>query len=500
MREEHPIDERFKALYDAEAAPPGEVRDSLAQQLGWDTGTIAGSTWRSWSMLLVGAALAVSSASYLLLPSSEEGMNILTSPIQVADQVEQPMPMDPRGSNSSSDSPDERRDTTVEQDLQAHAEVSSTGSAQEHRTTSTDDKQQAMNRALARSSENSPLDDGLHHDRSSADNKVSARTAVALRTAGITEQVRRGTYPSDGGSQGDLVSFESPRQPTLGTGATELPDTDALDMDLLHSTLPGPAAGSPIPAQRTAPYVLENAQWWLGLYAGLGKSSGTWRGQHADELNTAERWRGSTQWGAQVGRTWRNGWSISAGAGLELTQSTFTHEERAEALFTEVDTTWTATAYNNTQDLVYTWNIDTVTTTRPTETRRSSARNRYGAIQIPITLAWHGDLRRWRYGLLGGIVAYMPTQREGLTLVQEADDATIRVVDLADELLDRRFGPRMSAQCGLSLGYLLTEHLAVYAEPTFYAPIPTFTSTEAALMKGYSFQIRLQHEFGHSPR
>ena len=46
MREEHPIDERFKALYDAEAAPPGEVRDALAQQLGWDTGTIAGSTRR----------------------------------------------------------------------------------------------------------------------------------------------------------------------------------------------------------------------------------------------------------------------------------------------------------------------------------------------------------------------------------------------------------------------------------------------------------------------
>jgi hypothetical protein len=115
-------------------------------------------------------------------------------------------------------------------------------------------------------------------------------------------------------------------------------------------------------------------------------------------------------------------------------------------------------------------------------------------------LAWHGDLRRWRYGLLGGLVAYIPTQREGRTLVQDANDATMRVVDLADEILDRRFGPRMSAQFGLSLGYLLNEHLAVYAEPTFYAPIPTFTPTEAALMNGYSFQIRLQHEFGHSPR
>ena len=500
MREEHPIDERFKALYDAEAAPPGEVRNALAQQLGWDTGTIAGSTWRSWSMLLVGAALAVSSASYLLLPSSEEGMNILTSPLQVADQVEQPMPMDPRGSNSSSDSPDEKRDSTVEQDLPTHAEVSSTGSTQEHRTTSADDKQYAMNGAVARPSKNSPLSDGSHHERSSADIKVSARTAVTLPTAGITEQVRRGTSPSDGRSSGDPDTYESPIGPGLGNATTELPNADAVDMDLLYFMLPGPTAGSPIPTHRPAPYVLENAQWWMGLYAGLGKSSGTWRGVHADALNDAERWRGSLQWGAQVGRSWRNGWSISAGAGLELTQSTFTHEERAEALFTEVDTTWTATAYNNTEDLVYTWNIDTVTTTRPTETRRSSARNRYGAIQIPLTLAWHGDLHRWRYGLLGGIVAYIPTQREGRTLLQDANDATIRMVDLADELVDRRFGPRMSAQCGLSLGYLLNEHLVVYAEPTFYAPIPTFTPTEAALMKGYSLQIRLQHEFGHSPR
>jgi hypothetical protein len=499
MREEHPIDERFKALYDAEAAPPGEVRDSLARQLGWDAGATTSSTWRSWSMLLVSAALAVSSASYLLLPAPPQGMNTMVSAVHVADRVPQPVPMDPRGSNSGSDSPDPKG-TRVEQALQSHAAVSGTGSIQEHRTISADDKQQAMNGAVASSSENSLLDDGLHHDRSSADFKVSARTAVALRTAGITEQVRRGTYPRDGGSHGDLVSFESPRQPTLSSGTTELPDTDALDMDLLYSTLPGPAAGSPIPAHRPAPYVLENAQWWLGLYAGLGKSSGTWRGQHTDELNTAERWRGSTQWGAQVGRTWRNGWSISAGAGLELTQSTFTHDERVEALFTEVDTTWTATAYNNTQDLVYTWNIDTVTTTRPTETRRSSARNRYGAIEIPLTLAWHGDLRRWRYGLLGGLIAYIPTQREGRTLLQDANDATMRVVNLADELVDRRFGPRMSAHFGLSLGYLLNEHLAVYAEPTLFAPIPTFTSTEAPLMRGYSFQIRLQHEFGHSPR
>ncbi|HNU57476.1 MAG TPA: hypothetical protein PKN30_12875, partial [Flavobacteriales bacterium] len=58
MREKHPIDERFRALYEAEATPPSEVRESLAGRLDWDR---AGRTtmWNRWFLIAAGVALLI---------------------------------------------------------------------------------------------------------------------------------------------------------------------------------------------------------------------------------------------------------------------------------------------------------------------------------------------------------------------------------------------------------------------------------------------------------
>lgn len=498
MREEHPIDERFKALYDAEAAPPGAVRDALARQLGWDAGTAAGSTWRSWSVLLVGAVLAVASASQLFLPHS--GNEQRTKAYFTEQNVS------PIGEvSSSSTRPEEVPKAPIPEGSAGGQRVIASGesSSTAPRTTSKGFEPQPSEQRL-RSNSQTQSERGqdpynVRETNAKRIHSAAAETSVAVQSSGAHSTMWGGALahsPSTSEGEGGRHLRSTPAD--LET--QRLPEEDAVALSLLYSVFPAPPTGTPALAQRPAPYVLANGQWWLGLYVGMGQSTGTWRGLHADALNTAERWRGSTQWGAQLGRSWRSGWSISAGAGLELTQSTFTHEESSEALFTEVDTTWTATVYNNTEDLVYTWNIDTSMTTRPTEVRRTSARNRYGAIQLPLTVAWHGDLRRFRYGLLGGLVAYIPTQREGSTLLNEANDSGLRIIDLVDRRVDDRFRPRMSAQVGVSVGYSLTEHLALYAEPVFYAPLRAFTSPEAPLMKGYSFQIRLLHEFGRSPR
>lgn len=498
MREEHPIDERFKALYDAEAAPPGAVRDALARQLGWDAGTAAGSTWRSWSVLLVGAVLAVSSASQLFLPHTGNEQRTKTylternvSPIseisssssRLQEVSEAPIPEDSSG-----------KQYTVASVESSRTDPRTTPEAFEPRAAA-----QGLISNSKTLSERGQEPDDVRETNAKRNSSSAAETSVTVQSSGGPSTMWGGTREQRP-STSEVDGARHLRSTPADLEDQRLPDEDAVALSLLYTVLPAPTTGTPVLARRPAPYVLANGQWWLGLYAGMGQSTGTWRGQHAEPLNTAERWRGSTQWGAQLGRSWRSGWSISAGAGLELIRSTFTHEEVSEALFTEVDTTWTATVYNNTEDLVYTWNIDTLMTTRPTEVRRTDARNRYGAIQIPLTVAWHGDLRRFRYGLLGGLVAYVPTQREGNTLVNEVNDAGLRIIDLTDRRVDDRFRPRMSTQIGVSLGYALTEHLALYAEPVFYAPLRAFTSPDAPLMKGYSFQIRLQHEFGRSPR
>ncbi|MGV3637567.1 MAG: hypothetical protein ACO1NQ_07950 [Flavobacteriales bacterium] len=495
MREEHPIDERFRALYDAEAAPPSEVRDALARQLGWDTGVEAGSTWRPWTMLLVGAALAVSSASQLLRPSlgSEEKTMAHHAPVAA--------PLSGiAGSATDTRAPAETYAATgATPNRMADPGAPGTDGPGAASATQRPTRAQEVNNVPTGTS-------GVAANDARTARFTAKRTNTtipgvpALTIPNGAERSIAASKPTDMGSMSDGIAARHASVAARGAEDQALPDADAREMDILLTTLAAPEPGTPVQGDRPAPYVLANGQWWLGLYAGLGRSNGTWQGAYADALNTAERWRGSFQWGAQIGRSWRSGWSVSAGAGLELTQSTFTHEERSVAQVTEVDTTWTATVYNNTEDLVYTWNIDTLTTTRPSDVRRSSSRNRYGAIQMPLTLSWHGDLRRWRYGLLGGVVAYIPTQREGRTLVDDASDASVRVVDLSDASVGRRFGARMSAQFGLSLGYAVREHLAIYAEPLFFTPIPALTPTEAPRMSGYSFQIRLQHEFGRSPR
>src|SRR5690606_7573266 len=114
----------------------------------------------------------------------------------------------------------------------------------------------------------------------------------------------------------------------------------------------------------------------------------------------------------------------------------------------------------------------------------------------PLTAAWHGTVRRWHYGAMGGVALWVPTQREGSTLHRQAPDAHLRVVGLGDAATDTRFGPRLNAHAGLSLGFALTETFSVYAEPMMTMPASTFGRAGAPRMSGHFIQIRLQHELG----
>lgn len=478
MREKHPIDERFKALYDAEADPPEEVRDTLARHVGWGPGPKPAGQWRSWLFIAAGAALAVTSANYLGDGTNKTPVPELTRTRATA-QVS--VPKAPVSQEKHSNG----RGKGIHQDVSAAplpAEgggIAPTAAAPDVNTTT---HQQEPSSAIAEV----PQPRSVPRPVPSQAPRISTTRTPERAASAHGEQI----------ASTAVTDQPVPFSPMNSSAASQTRTEDARRMSGIipdQRTIPN---GTPLAAPHQAPYVLPAAQWWLGAYVGVGRLTGEWRGPDQEAMNAAERWRGSSQWGLLLGRRWRSGWSVSVGAGLGLTRSTFTYDEQLWEPFVDVDTNWTETFYNNTLDVVYTWSIDSVTSVRPGTLRNTNGRNQYGALQVPLTIAWHGDLRRWHLGALGGLTLWLPTQREGNALHRSASDARLGVIDLEDARTTPRFGPRLNAHVGLSLGYALTETISVFAEPTMTAPIGTFGQADAPRMTGHFLQLRLQHEFG----
>lgn len=469
MREKHPIDQRFKVLYDSEVDPPRSIRTHLADRMGWDKEPSASGPWRSWLLIMAGAAMAVLSLFQRHTPTSTSSSN--------AQAELQPSPEGPP--------------THAPVPQGAPAAIPGHGTHPPRSAAATN-----MNRTLP-GQESRPI------------GGVRATPVPELTRTPGSIQPQPGDPPLD---PDRITALPTNNDPTPNVGSQRYSErilaeyedhgidqyAPALDATRISPLIPkiGTAwVGSPRQAPRQLPYVLPAGHWWWGAYAGTGRQTGVWEGVDQQALNAAERWRGATQWGILVGRQWRSGWSLSLGAGLGLSRSTLAYDEQQFDRSLSVDTTWTQTLYNNV-DVVYTWNIDTVITERPGTMLHTHARNRYGALQIPLNLAWHGQVKRWHYGGLCGVAIHLPTQREGSTLQRLPSDAAVSVVSLRHPSIDTRFGLRANAHLGLSLGYALNEHIGIYAEPLLTTPLGFFGRTNGLSMQGHFIQFRIQHDLG----
>jgi len=494
MREKDLIDERFEALYDAEVTPPREVRDALAHQLGWDPGTKGAIGWRNWLLIAAGVALTISSTAYLGLHNAADAD---ASPMARTEAVEAPgQQATPEASSASTAGATESTITPLATTAEDGSRTANSAARPEPSGRTNNAPQPSRTQGSTSNNGSRLADQGSKNSTPvthQSSNVFSANNSSPTRSTS-TGSNTAGSISATGGSMDATTS-------NPGDNANDPVAAWSMAVDVLRLTGRGPAArevepGTPERGKLVAPYVLPAGQWWIGAYAGLGQLKGERRGADQAALNSAERWHGSSQWGLSMGRSWRSGWSVSAGAGLALDRSTFSYDERSLEAFTDVDTNWTETLYNNSQDVIYSWSIDTVSSVRQGPSRNTHARNLYGAIHVPLSVAWHGDVRRWRYGAFGGVTAWIPTQREGKSLVRDGADGELRVIDLADQQVDQRHGPRLNAHFGASLGFMLTEHLSAYAEPLYYTPLSAFGRQGALWMRGHIIQFRLQHEFG----
>lgn len=514
MREKHPIDERFKALYEAEATPPDEVRDSLAGRLDWDQAVRPTGTWSRWLLVAAGAALLITGTVHFL------GQELDGRSGNGPTAQQEGGPAQGTGGDKASLTGPTPGSTPSIVDESTTEEFPSSGSTPLQ--PAQDGTHTAQDRPGKDTDGRTPLDrDGVVASKkaTTSPDKSTMHAGDASPNAGATEP--RNSNSNDRMAGGPDAGYRTKVPATSasaardrderhtattraaidGTGKNAVPaltDMPLAWMELRLAGMDRTAEPTLQHARDPGPYVLLAGNWIVGFTVGAGRMSATWRTDDQQGLTDAERWRGSTLWGVDVGREWRSGWSVRSGLGLALDRSTFAWDDHEVERFTDVDTTWTTTYYNNTLDVVYTWNIDTLELERPGATRSVRSNNQYGAIRVPLTLAWYNDLRRWRFGAFSGITAFLPTQRQGSTLIRTADDARAEVVGLDDGRVDHRFGPRMNAHAGLSLGFHITEHLTVLAEPMLSTPIGAFGRNGAPWMRGQLLQFRLQHVFGAS--
>ena len=513
MREKHPIDERFRqALYHREADPPEAVRAALAIHLGRATTPRIGGTW--WPMMIVAVGL-VGTGAALWAWENDPG----EAAIAIVEPLAQQRRSEQSGSanNATSGGPSTANTSATPAFSAAHstastnsamvgqqkvapenASVGSGSTSSAARTANvTEATANGVNKAGTHSAENVPeanTERGRSNTGGSAGRKSNAVDPPVLK-----DGEDAGTAFATGSMATDQVDTPNVPEPFVRVAGSEFA-ASALD---LRSTLMDPlrtapdavvANGAPIARALPPNYVLPSGTWWIGPYAGIGTVQGTWKGVDADALQEAEQWRSTTQGGLLVGREWRSGWGVSAGVGVARVRSTFHHDDATQASSVlEVDTTWVTTMHTS-GGILYSWQIDSLTEEIPGRSVRKDARNLYTAVQVPLLLHWHAEARRMRYGAFGGMTAWIPTQRKGLTLVRSPQDAPPTILALQDPKVNDRFSTQVHGLIGLSVGYTITEHLSAHAEPMISAPLISFDGVNTPWLTRPLLQFRIQYE------
>ncbi len=524
MREKQPIDDLFeRTLFNAEVTPPTAVRNALGHELGWADSTRSAMGLLPLLMLvigLVGAGAAVWSwntdeqvglvaltETKALAPRNAEG---------VTDVSGGEVPYGPLPVTANSD-PDHLREQTAKA-TEAESDHDNGSVPLERLQVSTSALQTSSSKKSL--GQASPIESKEHVGL----NTIAARNTRTTNKSGAaaehaSEQAAQGsTSPS-----GERSFSPTPVQPTAGPIATlsqgtgsAIPATFQLDQPnsdlgigsgtwgekdlaaqyldpLTIANLTELATGDLATRKMPLQYVLPKGTWWIGAFVGMGIVSGHWKGDQLGDLDQAERWKSTLQGGLQLGRVWRSGWNISVGLGASQVRSVFRYDEKGPvSSFSEVDTTWANSTFAG--STIYTWNIDTLQVQRTEGSLRRDARNQYTAVQVPITFGWHGELRRIRYGAFAGVLAWIPTQRKGLTLQRDNADGPTSTIALQDNKVQDRFGMQVHGTAGLSLGYAITEHFDVYVEPMVTSPIYSSGNGDMPWLTRPTLQLRIQYE------
>lgn len=530
MREKQPIDDLFKRnLFNAEVTPPTAVRDVLGQKLGWvDAGRNTPGT-RPLLMLIIGLA---SAGAAVWSWNTEEQVGLISNTRiealapnqaeqvtgeQVSEAQNNTLPaINAQASTNVPDRSINASERGSDQYSNGSASVAKTPGSKAELHTSSYSESDPVGAVQNDGQEASGTDEmGVGNERMAANHygaltldpipaepipatgQTSAKgeriepTITILSDPSETILARQLTEQGLGDPQ-ELA--EERRVPGAGQGTWRNTEVMAAYLNpLAIRSMSDLSPGEPTTRSTPLMYVLPKGTWWIGAFVGMGTVNGHWKGDRVGDLDRAEHWKSTLQGGLQLGRVWRSGWNISVGLGVSSVRSVFKYDEDGPvSSFSEADTTWATGVFAGTS--IYTWNIDTLQVQMPGRSLRHEARNNYTAVQVPITLGWHGELRRVRYGAFAGVLAWIPAQRKGLTLQPNNAEGPSSTIPLQDNKVQDRFAMQVHGLAGVSVGYAITEHFDAYVEPMITSPVFGSGKSDMPWLTRPTLQLRFQYE------
>lgn len=527
MREKQPIDELFKrTLFDAEVSPPTAVRDALGHKLGWvdavrnTPGSLpllmliiglagAGGALWSWNsdqkigddqnvqiqVLAPNHAEVVSNEQETIV--SKNALPLITAQIStnLSDRTTNASGIGSHQDDHGSASGTNTRRSNATPKMAAVSAHTTDGAVRNAgrellgsgELVMSNDQMVASHKgsvSVEQPSEEPRAHTSAQKERPEPPTTVRLDPSEITSAPQITEEGLREPQALD--EQRWVPETGQSAWGNLGLMATYL---EPMAVQSMSDLSPGKPTTRPTPLM----YVLPKGTWWIGAFVGMGTVNGHWKGDQVGDLDHAEHWKSTFQGGLLLGRVWRSGWSVSAGVGASRVRSKFQFDENGPASnFSELDTTWATGIFAGTS--VYTWNIDTLQVQVPGRSVSREARNNYTAVQVPITLGWHGELRRLRYGAFAGVMAWIPAERKGLTLQRDNTDGPSSTIPLQDNKVQDRFGIQLHGSAGLSMGYALTEHFDAYVEPMVTSPIFGSGKGDMPWLTRPTLQLRFQYE------
>jgi len=529
MREMHPIDERFKALYDAEATPPEEVRAAIGHRLGWNKPVGSGASFTSMLLVAVGmagAALAWYHWSDITTTTQQEFAAIQEQQERVTPEPTASYSETTTGQAAVASEPTNQTEVAVVDQTTLISEDQEKGKSATIPEIVKATKSSVASRPNAISTTKESPVSVTTGQRTDADPLAQKKrsSAVATKTRGVKngagvkedwavagssatteEQARKSGIIAedidDEKASNELAyAYEQDESAMpveyFSTGAWVGP---VLNIDRLKTRLAlldmEATEKQPFSAKRVADYVVPHGNWWVSIYGGLSSVNGKWSGVDAEALDRSEDWKSGWQAGALVGRTWRSGFGVGVGAGVARIHSTFSDERSSiSGEAADLDTAWTTSNYPGTEIPISTWFIDTTFTPISGPQIRRTANNQYTAIQIPLSLWWHKDIRRWKVGATAGVMGWIPMKRQGLTLARPTSDAEPAPTTLSSPETEPRYGIQLHGNAGLSLGFMLCEQLTLLAEPMISAPLYRGNENTSISLSRPTIQLRLHYD------
>jgi hypothetical protein len=438
MRENHPIDDLFQGLVDAEVAPPASVWESIVVQQSWSDRMLISLRKYWWVPLLfltvtgagIGIAVrdqgAYTKARSTELPAQHEGSSSAdftgaSTEMQIAEQEQVSTGSKETTSTTLSDNAINGTDPT-------HSNEAVAGSLTPLGTTSifghSEIKKEERGNARAGSDPavvnaqaNQTATGTTDRDTPEEDN-TSDTHAVGASGYG-----RGGAFNKVGGSE--LMAFRP----------IHFPDRQFNRPSLRGG---GRVTGS-------AGYI-PPGDWWFGASASYSDLTFAHDGPNralVDLLNTSERGSHSISIDVLGGRIWRSGFFLSAGIGTQTFSTKFSYDE-------SVDMTVSAT-------------------------------NRYSMFRLPVSMGWQMEIGRMEIGPKVGIIAEFGTSRKGFTLAEpQATDSLntgqLALISLDDPSVIRRYGVGLSGVASLHIGLKFSEYWSIWASPEYASRLTTWSN------------------------